>query len=322
MSDSEQTTNKSNGIFIIIITLLLLGLAVMAYFFSKKNNQLNLCINENTSLKTDMSGMNEMMTGYVGSMSNDLTKDFQNMLNTYDELIKKDKTKADSLNIQKDKILSLMSDLEKSKRNGTLKAQDIARLNKENTTLRSIMKSYVYQIDSLNTLNLKLNTELKQTSTKLESTQSERDNYKKEAEIKTEQVKLGAKLQAFNFNTTGLKMKLNNTTEATNKARNCIQIQSSFTLSENPLNTAGNKTVYLQITDPNGKILQAKPNYIIETENGSIAFSDKKEINYQNKQLDMSIYYDFGSNEALKGNYKVKVYCDGFIAGTDSFVLK
>lgn len=322
MSDSEQTTNKSNGVFIIIITLLLLGLAVMAYFFSKKNNQLNSCINENTSLKTDMSGMNEMMTGYVGSMSNDLTKDFQNMLNTYDELIKKDKTKADSLNIQKDKILSLMSDLEKSKRNGTLKAQDIARLNKENTTLRSIMKSYVYQIDSLNTLNLKLNTELKQTSTKLESTQSERDSYKKEAEIKTEQVKLGAKLQAFNFNTTGLKMKLNNTTEATNKARNCIQIQSSFTLSENPLNTAGNKTVYLQITDPNGKILQAKPNYIIETENGSIAFSDKKEINYQNKQLDMSIYYDFGSNEALKGNYKVKVYCDGFIAGTDSFVLK
>jgi hypothetical protein len=322
MSESESTTNKTNGVFIIIITLLLLGLAVMAYFFSKKNEQLNSCINENTSLQTDMNGMNEMMTGYVGNMSNDLTKDFQNMLNTYDELIKKDKTKADSLNIQKDKILSLMSDLEKSRRNGSLNAQKIAQLNKENTTLRSIMKSYVYQIDSLNTLNLKLNTELKQTSTKLETTQSERDNYKKEAEIKTEQVKLGSKLQAFNFQTTGLKMKLNNTTEATNKARNCTQIQSSFTLSENPLNTSGNKTIYLQITDPNGKVLQGKPNYTIETDHGMVAYSDKKEINYQNKQIDMSIYYDFGNIEAQKGNYKVKIYCDGFVAGTDSFVLK
>ena len=61
------------------------------------------------------------------------------------------------------------------------------------------MKSYVYQIDSLNTLNVKLNTELTKTTNKLESTQSERDQYKKEANEKAEQVRLGAKLQAFNF---------------------------------------------------------------------------------------------------------------------------
>jgi hypothetical protein len=270
-----------------------------------------------------MNGMNEMMTGYVGNMSNDLTKDFQNMLNTYDDLILKDKSKADSLNLQKEKIISLMSDLEKSRRNGSLNAQKIAQLNKENTTLRSIMKSYVYQIDSLNTLNVKLNTELTQTTNKLESTQSERDQYKKEANEKAEQVRLGARLQAFNFSSNGLKMKLNNTTEPTNRARNCVQIQSSFTLSENLLNKAGNKTIYLQVTAPNGKILQSKSNYTLETDEGKIAYSDKKEVNYQNKQLDMSIYYDLGSNkDAEKGTYKVKIYCDGSLAGTDSFILK
>jgi len=319
---NETSAKKSNGVFILIIILLLFGLAIISYFFSQKNNQLNACANENKALKTDMGGMNEMMSGYVGNMSNDLTKDFQNMLNTYDELISKDKSKADSLNIQKEKILTLMSDLDKSKRNGSLNAQKIAQLNKENTTLRSIMKSYVYQIDSLNTLNLKLNTELKQTSTKLESTSSERDQYKKEAELKTEQVKKGSKLLAFNFHSTGLKMKLNNTTDETDKARNCIQIQSSFTLSENSLNSAGSKLVYMQITDPNGRVLQTKTNYTIDTDQGSIAYSDKKEINYQNKQIDLSIYFDMGNNEAQKGNYKIKIFCDGSLAGTDTFVLK
>lgn len=319
----EKTPVKSNGVFILITILLLIGLAVLAYFFSKKNNELNACINENTALKTDMNGMNEMMTGYVGNMSNNLTKDFQNMLNTYDDLIQKDKSKADSLNIQKEKIISLMSDLDKSRRNGSLNAQKIAQLNKENTTLRSIMKSYVFQIDSLNTLNVKLNSELTQTNNKLESTQSERDQYKKEATEKAEQVRIGAKLQAFNFKSNGLKMKINNTTDETNRARNCVQIQSSFTLSENPLNKSGNKTIYLQITDPSGKILQTKSNYTIETENGIVAYSDKKDVNYQNKQLDMSIYYDFASNEeAIKGTYKIKIFCDGSVAGTDSFILK
>ena len=323
MAELENPTKKNNGFFIIITILLLIGLAVLSYFFSKKNSELNACINHNTALTTDMNGMNEMMTGYVGNMSNDLTKDFQNMLNTYDDLILKDKSKADSLNLQKEKIISLMSDLEKSRRNGSFNAQKIAQLNKENTTLRSIMKSYVYQIDSLNTLNVKLNTELTQTTNKLESTQSERDQYKKEANEKAEQVRLGAKLQAFNFSSNGLKMRLNNTTEPTNRARNCIQIQSSFTLSENLLNKAGNKTIYLQVTAPNGKILQSKSNYTLETDEGIIAYSDKKEVNYQNKQLDMSIYYDLGSNEdAEKGTYKVKIYCDGSLAGTDSFILK
>ncbi|MDB0011527.1 hypothetical protein N9E20_01815 [Crocinitomicaceae bacterium] len=323
MTEMEKTPSKSNGVFILITILLLIGLAVLSYFFSKKNNDLNACINENTALKTDMNGMNEMMTGYVGNMSNNLTKDFQNMLNTYDDLIQKDNSKADSLNIQKEKIISLMSDLDKSRRNGSLNAQKIAQLNKENTTLRSIMKSYVFQIDSLNTLNVKLNTELNQTNSKLESTQSERDQYKKEATEKAEQVRLGAKLQAFNFKSNGLKMKINNTTDETNRARNCVQIQSSFTLSENPLNKSGNKTIYLQITDPSGKILQTKSNYTVETENGIVAYSDKKDVNYQNKQLDMSIYYDFASNEeATKGTYKIKIFCDGSIAGTDSFILK
>ena len=320
--NEQNTTRSGNGIYIIIILLLLVGLAVMAMQWSKKNSELNQCSNDNTLLKADMAGMNEMMSGYVDNMSNDLKTDFKNMLKTYDDLMVKDKSKADSLNVQKQKILTLMEDLDASKRNGRLNARKIAQMNREIETLRSIMKSYVVQIDSLNTLNVKLTSDLDQTNTKLTATTQERDMYKQDAEQKTEQVKKGAKLQAYAFSSVGLKMKLNNTTEESNRAKSVVQIKSSFTISENPITTPGQKVVYLQVINPEGRTLQNRSTNVVQIDGLPVSYSDKKEIDYQNQRVDLSIYYDFRGEEAVKGNYKVKIFCDGNLIGTDSFTLK
>jgi chromosome segregation ATPase len=319
----KQSQSKSgSGIYILIILLLLVGLGVLAMLWSRKNKELNDCTNENILLKADMAGMNQMMSGYVDNMSNDIKSDFKNMLKTYDELIEKDKSKADSLNIQKQRILTLMDDLESSKRNGRLNARKIAQMNREIETLRSIMKSYVVQIDSLNTLNVKLTSDLDETNTKLSATAQERDQYKLEAKQNAEQVKKGSRLQAFSIQTVGLRMKLNNTTEVSNKAKNVVQIRSSFTISENPLTAAGQKVVYLQVINPDGKTLQSRSTNVIQTEAGPVSYSDKKEIDYRNQQIDMSIYYDFKEEEAIKGNYNVKIYCEGNLIGSDTFTLK
>jgi chromosome segregation ATPase len=181
----QQNERSSNGIYLIIILLLLACLAVFAYLYSVKRKELNNCNNDNIILKSDMQGMNEMMQGYVGNMSNDLKKDFKNMLATYDKLIEKDKSKADSLNMQKAQIQSLLNKLNSNKR---LSASELYKLRKENETLRGIMRSYVRQIDSLNTLNIKLTSDLDQTTTKLSETTSERDQFKQEAEEKYTQV--------------------------------------------------------------------------------------------------------------------------------------
>lgn len=323
MAESTETAaKKNNGVFIAIILLLLVGLAVMAVLVSRKNGQLNDCTNENTTLKSDMDGMNKMMEGYVGNMSNDLKTDFKNMLNTYDALIEKDRSKADSLNVQKEKIMALMTELEEAQRSGKMTASQLFQLRKENETLRNIMKSYVKQIDSLNTLNLKLTSDLDQTTTALTSTSAERDQYKADAEQKAEQVRKGSKLQAYGFTSVGLRMKLNNTTEVTTKAKGLVQIRSSFTISENPITPAGKKTVYMQVINPDGKTLQSRSSNVIQTEMGNIAYSDKKDIDYQNERIDLSIYYDMKGEEAKKGNYKVKIYCEGNLIGTDSFTLK
>jgi cbb3-type cytochrome oxidase subunit 3 len=316
---NQQNERSSNSIYLIIILLLLACLAVFAYLYSVKRKEFNNCNNENIILKSDMQGMNEMMQGYVGNMSNDLKKDFKNMLATYDKLIEKDKSKADSLNIQKAQIQSLLDKLNTNKK---LSASELYKLRKENETLRGIMRSYVRQIDSLNTLNIKLTSDLDQTTTKLSETTNERDQFKKDAEEKGEKIKLGSRLQAYSFKSEALRMKLNKTTEPTEKAKNAIQFRSSFTISENSLTNPGRKSVYMQIIGPNGDVFQANPNNKFSSENGTIAFSDKKDIDYSNQAIDVTIYYDLKSETAVKGNYKVKVYCDGALIGTDNFSLK
>jgi hypothetical protein len=313
------TPKKSNGFYLILILFLMGSLAVLSYMWSTKRTELNNCSNENLLLKSDMEGMNQMLEGYVGNISSDLKKDFKNMLATYDKLIAKDASKADSLNKQKTEIQMLLGKLEANKK---LSASQLYKFKKENETLRGIMRSYVMQIDSLNTLNYGLNKDLEDKTTKLNETSTERDEYKKAVEEKTEQIKKGSKLKAYNFVSEALRMKLNNTTEATDRAKKTVQIRSSFTISENSLTSQGKKTVYLQITGPNGETLKSRGNNTIDTESGSVLYSDKKEIDYQNQSVDLTIYYDLQGESLAKGNYKVKIFCEGNLIGTDSFTLK
>jgi hypothetical protein len=117
-------------------------------------------------------------------------------------------------------------------------------------------------------------------------------------------------------------MKLNNTVEPTTKAKSCVQIRSSFTIGENAIAEPGPKTVYMAITDPEGRTLQRSSGNVVQTESGAIPYSDKKEITYNNKAVDVSVYYNLDGAEPVKGTYKVKIICDGQQIGTDSFTLK
>lgn len=285
---------------------------------------MNKALGENTKLKSDLNEVNKSIGSVIDieGRSDDLKTNLTNMLSNYDELIKMDKSKSDSLNLEKSKIQGLLNQINTLKSQGNLTYSKLLKMEKENETLREIMKSYIKEIDQLNQLNKKIQTDLTETSEKLTSTETERDEYKKVAEETSQKVKQGSKLQAYSFTSSGMELKRNNTTKETTKAKETIQIKCLFTIGSNSLANAGKKTVYMQVISPEGKTLQSRSSNVVNVDGTSILFSEKRDIDYENNSIDVGIYYDMRGEKATKGTYKVRIYCEGNLIGSDSFTLK
>lgn len=307
------------GLWILLTILSLVGAGLLGWMYSNESSAYSDCQTVNAQLESEMQEMNNALSGYIDETSSDLKQDFQRMLDTYDQLIEKDASLADSLNEQKDRIQELMAELNDTKRRSF---REISNLKKENSTLRSIMKDYLYRIDSLNTLNINLTSKLDETSTKLTQTESERNELQKQNEVNAELLSKGAQLNAFNFNTVALKYKLNGSTTEVSRAGKVDVITSSFTIGENKIAKIGNKVIYLQVTDPDGKVIYDKPNQVINVGGREIIYTDKREVNYQGQQLDMTIVHNLQGREVSKGNFNVKIFADGILIGKDSFTLK
>lgn len=319
MSEYQENTSGNTTSMKVILVVLALIAGTMGFLWIKQKSALKECAAANESLQKEMNDYSNMLAGYSDDISKDLKTDLKNMLETYDKLKAKDASKADSIAIQQEKIKGLLDELNRNKR---LTGAQLQRLKTENETLRNIMKGYVKQIDSLNTLNLKLHSELEDRTLQLSETSAQRDEYKNKAEEATQQVKKGSKLSAYSFNSTGLKMKLNNTTDVTNKAKSAVMVKSSFTIGENTIAQGGKRFVYMQVVDPSGKVLQSRASNTFSADEGTLSYSDKKEIDYNNAAIDVAIYYNNDGKEFAKGTYKVRIYCDGQMIGSDSFSLK
>lgn len=327
MSEEIKKVDSSKKVIIILLIAiigLIGGIAYLSKIYSDKIQELNKALGENTKLKSDLNEVNKSIGSVVDieGRSNDLKTNLTKMLSNYDELIKMDKSKSDSLNLEKSKIQGLLNKINTLESQGSLTYSKLLKMERENETLREIMKGYIKEIDQLNQLNKKIQTDLDQTSEKLTSTETERDEYKKVAEETSEKVKKGAKLQAYSFTSSGMELKRNNTTKETTKAKETIQIKCLFTVGSNSLASAGKKTVYMQVITPEGKTLQSRSSNVVNIDGTSIPFSEKRDIDYENNSIDVGIYYDMRGEKATKGTYKIRIYCDGNLIGSDSFTLK
>jgi DNA repair ATPase RecN len=327
MSEEIKKIDSSKKVIVVLLIAiigLIGGIAYLSKIYSDKIQEMNKIMGENSKLKSDLNEVNKSIGSVVDieGRSNDLKTNLTKMLSNYDELIKMDKSKADSLNIEKSKIQGLLNQINTLKNQGNLTYSKLLKMERENETLREIMKGYIKEIDQLNQLNKQIQTDLDETSEKLTSTETERDEYKKVAEETSEKVKQGAKLQAYSFTSSGMELKRNNTTKETTKAKETIQIKCLFTVGSNSLASAGKKTVYMQVITPEGKTLQSRSSNIVNVDGTSIPFSEKRDIDYENNNIDVGIYYDMRGEKATKGTYKVRLYCEGNLIGTDSFTLK
>jgi hypothetical protein len=242
----------------------------------------------------------------------DLQKDYQN-LQTNDAAMQLD------IDAKRERIEELIKEAAKHKGDATI----ISKLKKETQTLRSIMQSYVRTIDSLNTLNQTLVAEKKTVLKQLGSEKEKQSVLIKEKDELKSTIAKGSILSCFNISAKAVLYKRGGKKESeTNKARKTEKIKVSFSLGENKIAKAGEKTIYVRIMTPDGKELAKSydDNCRFNFNQSSGYFAGKETLNYANAEL-IGVTYCEGQGEYVPGNYIIEITCDGVVIGNTSLKL-
>jgi hypothetical protein len=289
---SQEGTKKSTPVGM-IVTSIILGVALIFLiymYFDKKNKMVE---------------METVLTQEKDSLANEL----RHMVVAYDTL----KTNNDTLNAglqkQKNKIIQLLSV-------NASNVQLVKKYKSEITTMREIMKSYIVQIDSLNTRNKMLaseNTEIKQQITEVRNTNSVLSKVKEELSTKVEVASI---IQAKNI----VAVSLNKRQKETTRINQLDKLRICFTLRENPLAKPGQKDVYMRVIRPDSLVITSSPNNLFDYKGNKIIYSANRQIDYMNQDIEMCIFLD-NTSDFIIGNYSVELYLENNIIGRTNFML-
>lgn len=281
----EPAGTSMKGYKIVIIILAVILVAVSGLYFYQSHQ-----------LKQDFAIERDTLTNRLLAVRTDL-----------DGL----KTENDSLNytivLERERTDSVMEALMKER---SMTRATIRRYEKELGTLRTVLSGYVHQIDSLNTLNRKLITENVGIKRQITSERLRADMAEEKAQDMSVKIRQGSRVLAREIRLIPLN---NNDKEVTRIAR-AARLRVDFVLSANALTDPGNRPVYVRLTGPDGYVVANPSQATFTFEGEPLIYTAMREVDYQNEDLGVGIYYN--GNDLQAGKYKVDIYMDGMLIGS------
>lgn len=288
--------NKQQKIVLFIVAGVLLAAAIVLSVLLAQSKQQNTEMQELFALEKE-----------------ELESEYSSFAAQYDEL--KIRITNDSLQIkleqEKLRTQQLLEELKQTKADN---AAEITRLKKELKTVRAVLRSYVMQIDSLNTINENLKKENKRVNEKYREASKQINELSTAKEELTEIVTLASQLDAM-----GIKMvPIKKSGKEVKKLKKAKQLEISFTITKNITATTGNKTLYLRIMQPSQELLTKSMSNTFTYENREIGYSIRKYIEYTGEELPVTMYWDI--EEYLQpGTYRLYIFADGVMIGSNNF---
>lgn len=295
-----MTENKTNtGMLYGILGLLVVILAVAVYMLLDTRKNLNV-------VSADLAEKTEFFRMEKDSLEGEL----RNIYFRYDTLETNSIELQADMQMQQEKIEKLIA----IQRDDAYK---IRMYRKEMETIRTVLRSYIVQIDSLNLQNQELmaeNKQLKNTSRRLssEKEQLEKDKTQLE-EIKS----LATSLQVSDIDL----VLLSKRDKPTSRIRSATKVRVDFTIRANKVTPAGEKAIYLRLIRPDKVVLGSPDLEMIVLGEEQIPASASRTITYENTDLPVSIFWT-NDGEIVPGEHIVELYSEGELIGNASFILK
>lgn len=244
----------------------------------------------------------------------DLTAEMIALQNDYASL----SSDYESINMQLDSSREEVSQLiERIKKTEATNRSKIRQYEKELGTLRSIMRNYIVQIDSLNTLNQKLTADA--AAARREAAESRRQNEElnKAVESLSGQVAAGSVLKG-----RGIRLDAYNASNRiTDRSSRVVRLMATLSLVENELADKGPVRVYIQVKDPDGALLTNASSKEFMMEGQPMMASASREVDYQGSEVELSIYLN-DIEDYVKGIYTVEAFTEKGGLGTAELMLR
>lgn len=300
MEENRPVGSKNTKIILLIslLVILIAGLGVAIYYINQKDSQL-----EELHQQNDLS-------------KKQLEDEYDNLAVQYEgfKLSVKNDSLLQKLDNEQSKVRRLMEQLKATK---ATDHAEIARLNGELGVLRKILKSYVIQIDSLNTANERLTKEKTEITNKYNETTRTLDQVRQEKESLNEKVVLASKLDA-----TGISIRaVNKRGKDQKKIEKVEQFVVSFTIAKNITAKPGERTIYVRIMKPDDDVLVKTASNVFTYENKDIAYSMKRIVEYGGEETPVVLYWNV--EEYLQpGTYRADIFADGSRIGSRSITVE
>jgi len=291
--EEREKKGKTPYIILALLAVVAIGLGIALSMVTRKNNGL---VRE---LEQEKQELSEQFLA--------LQADFDSLNTDYESI-------AHQLDTSREQVALLIERLKKTE--ATNRSQ-IRQYEKELGTLRSIMRGYIVQIDSLNTLNKKLTQDAADARKEAADARAESERLTSQVNELSGQVSAGKVIKARGVN---LKAFNGNNKESDRSSRVKYFIVN-LSLVENALAEHGPVTIYAVLKDPNGNVLTNGSSRSFTSGGVSRNSTAQRQVDYEGNEVEVSIYLkDLGEFE--KGIYTVETFTSSSMIGSAELMLR
>ena len=286
----EEQNLKKVMYALIAVAVLLAG--TLAYIWYQKS-----------SLVKDLTMEKEELTEQMIALQND----YATLSSDYDDI----NLQLDSSRLEVQMLIEKITQTEATNRS------KIRQYEKELGTLRSIMRNYIVQIDSLNTLNKQLTADAAAARREAAESRRKQQELSKEVENLSGQVAAGSGIKA-----RGIMIEANNASDkVTDRSSRVVRLLTTLSLVENDLAPKGPVRVYIRVKGPDGILLTNDSQRTFEVNGEPMICSASREVDYQGKEVELSIYLN-DITGYVKGIYTVEAYTEQTRLGSAELMLR
>lgn len=291
--ENQKKNNSSLKAVIAVLAILLVGSLV--YIF-KMTSDSDVVKNELTTTLTEKESV---------------MKDLQELKATYDAAIAENTSMSDELIQERDKVVGLMDDLNKTK-------GDVSKFRSQVQAMQGKMKVLVAENDELKKQNGVLTVQRDSTIVVLGESKKFNEVLVGQNEELAKTVERGSKLSILNTKTAAYKLRSSGKQIETDKASRADVLKISFTIAENQIAKSGDKTYYVQVIDSKNNVLGDKKTESFGDK--TLVYSFQTKVQYENKSVNVS--EDLPGKNFEKGTYFINIFDNDELVSKSSFTLR